>query len=474
MVDEGSFGSTAKTLLEKGYLGTTLVRGLNSHVYWQPPVYFLALAPVIKIGGYSLVTLRVFSVLVACSIVAMVFVLGLRLASPMAAKVAALVLVCDPKFVNTAMYARMDGMCTLFMLVVLALLVKPLFKSVSANALTVGVFAAFASLTHPLGLIAPVITAISMVGQTSLGWRERMKRMALMLLPLCAGAILWGLYILQDTNGFVHQFGFQLARKHRPLLATFTSVLNHYRAYPLSLGIPFIGLGLIAPSALRERGNLLLTTIFQAAILVAAIVSFEIPYHVYFAPLSALIAGMILARVWKGNNRIAHASAAAFASGIALNAVLVFGYLNIVHYFSLVRETDYDRFCADVSSHLPLGSTVYSLGTPCLYWGLYTQRPDIAVRDLVAFDTISTSEGVKEINYVVLTRAFKPEDDEIAFGNWHSWLSRLFSANDLELKHIETVGTVTRFAYSAEMLAAIPRYADSNRPGSKTPAEIHR
>jgi hypothetical protein len=272
-----------------------------------------------------------------------------------------------------------------------------------------------------------------------------------MLLPLFVAAIFWGLYICQDTNSFFHQFGFQLARKNRPLLATVTNTVNHYRAYPLSLAIPLVGLGLIAPSAMRERGNLLVLAIFQAVILVAAILRFEIPYHVYFAPLSALIAGIVLRRVWKSDNKLSHAFATVFGSGIALNAVLVFGYLNFVYYISLARETNYNRFCTEVSSHIPEGSTVYSLGTPSLYWGFNTLRPDVGVRDLVAFDSISASEGVKEINYVVLTRAFKPEDDEIAFRDWHNSLSKLFSQNDRRLTLVGTVGTVERFAYSAEI-----------------------
>ena len=48
MIDEALFASTARTLLDQGHLGTTMVRGLESRVYWQPPVYFIVLTPVIE------------------------------------------------------------------------------------------------------------------------------------------------------------------------------------------------------------------------------------------------------------------------------------------------------------------------------------------------------------------------------------------------------------------------------------------
>ena len=457
MVDEALFGSTAKSLLEKGILGTPLVQGLESHVYWQPPVYFLTLVPVIKVGGYCLATLRVFSVLVACAIVFVVFALGLRLTDPVIAKVASVVLVCDPKFVNTAMYGRMDGLCVLFMLVSLALFAAPVFRSKSVNTLAVGLTAALASLTHPLGTIAPMVLIIYVMGQATVTIRDRIKTVVLILLPFCVGMSLWGMYVLQDSGSFIHQIGFQLSRKDRPIASTVMSVIRHYHLYPLSLAIPCLALGISVVSEIRGRSNLAVVVLFQALVMVIVVAKFEIPYHVYFAPMGALMAAVLLVRFWKKSRSWGRILAGSFGCGILLNAMLVVGYLNFIHHYILEHETDYDEFSRNISGYLPSGARVFGRGSPFLYWGLYAQRPDIQLRDLVALDSVVMNQAARETDYVVFTRAFQPDEDRVTLSQWTDSFSRLFSENGRKLQLVGAVGTVRRFAYSAEIFEAIPR-----------------
>ena len=165
MADEAVFASTAKTLIEKGHLGTRLVHGLESHMYWQPPLYFLTLAPVIKIAGYRLASLRSFSVLTGAAIVVLVFLVGRKLGDVFSGKMAAFALVCDPYFVKYVKYVRMDGLCVVFMLTALLVFLDPLFRRKSANLLMVGILLTLALLTHPLGLVFVIVYLLHVLGE---------------------------------------------------------------------------------------------------------------------------------------------------------------------------------------------------------------------------------------------------------------------------------------------------------------------
>ena len=457
MVDEGLFASTAKTLLDTGHLGTTAVKGLESHVYWQPPVYFLALVPVIKMAGYTLTTLRMFSVLISMGVMVLVFILGLKLADAAAAKVAIIVLACDPRFVNTVAFVRMDGLCMLFILVALMLLVRPLFMNRSLNTLVMGVALALAVLTHPLGLIAVTVFTIYILFRSSPGTQEKWREVLLLVSPLAVGAIVWGIYILQDPNSFLVQMKFQFARKDRPTLPVIANVFHHYRLYPLSLAIPCAGLLYVVHRAIRFRGKVVPLAILQTVLTMVVFAKYEIPYHVYIAPLGAISAGMLVVEFWRSSKKVKRYLAAGCLSLILVNTVPVFCSLNYIHHFQIADETNYDKFCELVSRHIPAGASIIGWGTPSVYWGLYTGRPDIEYRDIAIVDSLSGNVLIREAGYVVSTRAFSIDDDEVALQKRREYLSALCVRNGADLKFVAEVGRKVRFAYSAEIYQIVHR-----------------
>jgi 4-amino-4-deoxy-L-arabinose transferase-like glycosyltransferase len=455
IADEVVFGDAARTLVQNGYLGTQLVSGMESHMYWQPPIYFFSVAQAIKISGYSLSSLRVFSVLVGAVVILMVFFIGLQVGGHATARLGSLLVACDPPFVNYIKLARMDGLCILFVLMALAVFLKPVFQSKSTNSLTAGFLAALAAFTHPFGVIAVLVFTFWILEDSSISIRERLKGISLLLFPVLVGVFLWGLWIIQDTHAFIEQMSYQFARKDRPLILTLVNTFKQYRNVPLALAMPLVSLAVVIPRAIRQRERVGLLAFLLGAIMVLVIANFEVPYHVYIAPLGAITAAMLLTEFWRASSGLKRGVAVLCVGAWLLNSLLVFGFLNITFHSKLTDDADYDQFCMSVSTHLPVGTKVCGWGTPCIYWGLHKQRPDIQFRDRAFLDSTRANEVVREVGFVVLSRCFTPEEDDVGLEMQRSVFSALCTKNQRHLRSVAIVGKKSKYAYSAEIYQVV-------------------
>lgn len=451
MVDEGLFAGTAKTLVAEGHFGTTQVVGLESHVYWQPPLYFLVLAPVIKFVGYTLVSLRAFSVVMDLVLLLLVFRLATRLADEMTGRLSLLLLACDPRFVNTSVFVRMDVLCIIFVLAALVVATRP--TSVR-NVSTSSSLLALAALTHPLGLIpATVFLAYQFLVPDG---GSRWKKALLAMTPLFVAAILWGVYVVENPHEFIVQMKFQFARKDLPVLWRVGNLIHHYRMYPLSLAMPFLGLVSFIWLLKNAFHKLLLVTLVFSALLVIVVVKYEIPYHVYLAPLGAVGTGMGVRNLWNNIALWRRVVGTAFIVLVLMNSLFVFGTLNYIHHVELVDETNYNFFCERISSKIPQRATLIGWGTPSMYWGFDAARPDVQFRDIAMLDSLSGLKLMEEADYIVSTRAFAPQEDSVTLAARRSFLSSVCLRAGRELRYIGRVGTIRRFAYSAEIFQIAP------------------
>ena len=451
MIDEGLFGSTAKTLLAEGHLGTSLVAGLEDYVYWQPPVYFFVLAGVISIGGYSLVALRIFSILLGGCALLLVFILGLRFAHRAAARMGMLLLACDPKFVNSVKYARMDGLCVVLMLAALLVFVRPVFEDRRWNFLAAGFLCALAVFTHPLGVIAPLSLCAYIVTRTSIDWRERLRQVFLVLVPVIVGGILWGAYILQHTDSFVEQITYQLSRKDRPLVLTIANFIRQYRHFPFVLLLPLLGLWFVVVKSVRQRGIATLVALFLGIAFLLVVPKFENPYHVYLAPIGAIASGMLLTGLWERKGRLPRFLGTSMWSATMLNAAAVFGYLFIQFHAQLGFNSTYDRFCDEVANRIPANAAVCAWGTPCVYWRLQEDRHDIKYLDAAFLDSAKANAVIQRSNYAVLTRAFNVSEDEAGMKKQRESFKELSRRNGFRLLPVALVGEKNSYEYSAEI-----------------------
>ncbi len=211
--DEPGFVDPAATFARQGFLGTSLylgqLPGMERHVYWQPPIYFVSLGLWFKAFGVGLVQARLFSVLCGLVIVVCVYRLARLWASPRQSLGVSALCALSVWVGEGARVARMDALCAAFVLLCAAYYLQALRRTARPAAYSLaGVLAGLALLTHPLGIVAIVAVLLHMA------WRRRRgAEFAAVLAPLFLCLLGWLAYIGQDVGAFRAQMEAQAARR---------------------------------------------------------------------------------------------------------------------------------------------------------------------------------------------------------------------------------------------------------------------
>jgi len=115
--DEGYFASPALNLITSGSMGTPILEngphmeGIRERTYWMPPLHMLAQAAWYKAVGFSLVSMRLLSLVWGLVLLAAVYVLVNTISrDETAALLAAGVVAVDYNFLLCAASGRMDVM----------------------------------------------------------------------------------------------------------------------------------------------------------------------------------------------------------------------------------------------------------------------------------------------------------------------------------------------------------------------------
>jgi 4-amino-4-deoxy-L-arabinose transferase-like glycosyltransferase len=450
--DEVEFADAARTLSEKGYLGTALIKGMESHLYWQPPLYFIVLATVIKLAGFNLAAVRIFSVAVGCLVIAATYVCGLKIAkNSMAPKLGVLLLALNPNFANYVKLARMDGLCVLFTLIALILYLGVIDHPSGKKYLSVGILLALAVLSHPLGFIGILAILIREFSEGNTA-REKMRKAGLLLLPVSVALGLWCVYVLDDPSNFVLQMSSQFLRKALSPQLSFAYFLERYSSIPFFLLTLFVSVMYLVWLKSKEKSKrYLFLTILLLVSFITIGITFELPYHVYFLPYGSLAIAVLLVDGWRSSVRI-FSLLSRFAIAIVLvNFLLYFGYFNYVFHFRLSREVNYEELVTNVESYIPSHSTVYLFGYPSLFWGLRKSPKQFSFVESVFLNDAMGSMIIRQIDYVVMSRGLNPEDDKPELNHHRSLLEDLCSKNGRTMQAVATVGVKKKFAYSAEI-----------------------
>src|ERR1700722_14713859 len=214
--DEGWFSNPAENLITTGSMSTSVLdptstwrgvnlQGIDRHTYWVMPLYILAQAGWYGITGFSLISMRLFSVLWGLVAMACWYVILKRLSGSTAIGLLAVALLStDFQFLLTAGDGRMDMMTAALGSAALACYLT-LRESNLSRAIFISQLLAEASFfTHPLGLLA----AAGLVFVSLYYDRQRLRPVHLLLLaiPYVAGAAGWLFYILQSPSDFLPQF----------------------------------------------------------------------------------------------------------------------------------------------------------------------------------------------------------------------------------------------------------------------------
>ena len=210
--NEAWFASPAVTLVQKGYLGTTIFEtkgtwldNAERHTYWLPPVHPLLQAAWYKLFGFSLLKLRAISVFSGVMALLAWFVIFSSLSGNRAIALLAIALAAiDTRFLIFSAIGRADMTCAALGSLGLAAYVVLRGRSMNHAAWIAHSLAAASCLAHPCGVLyaGGLIILMLHLDRHSLGFHH----LALVAAPYLAAAGAWGLYILQAPSEFMSQF----------------------------------------------------------------------------------------------------------------------------------------------------------------------------------------------------------------------------------------------------------------------------
>jgi len=450
--DEAVFADTARGLLETGRPATGLVAGLEQGAYWQAPAWYYLAAGVIAVAGFEIAPLRLLSVVLGLIVIWLSLLLARRAGySRWSAHLAALLLGLAPLFVMNAKLARMDGLCMVFLLA--GLLGYVAWTSGGRNYLLWLAALAFtlAVLTHPLGLIGPTVGSLhALVGGSRRG-RSGLRAVPWMIGAVLLALLLW-ILVAGDPATLARQLQYQLWRKTSSPGTHLLGFLERYWSIPL-LGIVVIaGIGWMwrEARARRSPGSTILA-LAAAVSTTVVLVSFELPYHVYYLPF--VLPGVAGLFEWL-LNRGGWVKVGGVLALVVLLANLA-AYTLFFNYQLNVRlraETDYRAFCQAIARELPQGAALLINGYPTVYWGLLQEGKGFAMTE-GTFLTDSLGLAVlRRVEWVVATDGFRKHGEGWDLNERLPELSRYASGAGRRLVPAASVGVAEHYAYRAWIL----------------------
>ncbi len=347
--DEPGFVDPAATFARRGFLGTNLylgqLPGMERHVYWQPPVYFVSLGLWFKAFGIGLVQARLFSVFCGLVIVLCVYWLSRFWASPWQSLGVSALCAVSVWVGDGARVARMDALCAAFVLLCAAFYLRAVRRTTRPAAYSlVGLFAGLALLTHPLGIAAALAVIAHMA------WRRRhFPEFVAVLTPFLLCLLGWLAYIGQDIGAFRAQMGAQEARRALYAEPPFWFWFFSSKLHVWTLAI-LLGSGAWAATQMRRFRDADFVVLLGFVTLVAATYGRLSFYFVYFVPLFCVTLALCLQAT-----SIAAKRGADWGLALALGVELI-GFGRDVRQ---ARSMDYSHLASVVRAAVPPGKTVF-------------------------------------------------------------------------------------------------------------------
>ncbi len=330
-IDEGFFANPAFNLATKGRMGTNVLetegsalKGIREHTYWVLPLHLVMQAGWYKAFGFSLFSLRAISIMWGLVAIAAWFLIMSKLSGKRSlGLLAAGLLAVDYTFIAVGSLGRMDMMCAALGFAALAAYLALRERNFNAAVFASHTLVVLSGLTHPNGIIH--LAGLVLVTLYFDRRRIRASHVGLAAVPYLAGAMGWGLYILQDPDSFVAQFAMNSRDGGRltGLKAPWIGFANEFvKRYPHAFGLGATSAGHSGPVYLKS----LLLVPYVAAI-VWAVVSREVrrdanyrvllllaglyfvilalidgqketPYLIHIFPIYVALLALLLRKVW--------------------------------------------------------------------------------------------------------------------------------------------------------------------------------
>ncbi|HTS66844.1 MAG TPA: glycosyltransferase family 39 protein [Candidatus Acidoferrales bacterium] len=273
--DEAWFNAPALNLETRGYMGTpyldpasnigkAAVRldGVDRYTYWMTPLYMVVQAGWFKVAGFGLMRARLTALIWGLVALVAWWAISHKLAGPLAASLAILLIGVDYQFVVRATSGRMDTMCVALGAGGLAAYLALRERTFLRALLLANTAIAAAVVTHPIAVVYGVALAVA-------AFRLDRKRLRWRQLPLCAIPYAvafsgWGWYIAKAPQLFRLQFmGNATRRGPGPLQPWAALKLEMWHRYGENFGM--------APwSSPMGRAKILILAVYLAGLIYVA------------------------------------------------------------------------------------------------------------------------------------------------------------------------------------------------------------
>jgi hypothetical protein len=212
--DEGWFASPAYNLVNKGYMGTSILetveprgqqKGIDKYTYWIMPLDIVAQAAWYKILGFGLFQMRMLSAAWGLLAILSWWVIVYTLSGDRKlALLTSSIIAVDYAFMTGASFGRMDMMCAALSFAAFAAYLTFRERNFIAAIVVSQTLVVASGLTHPYGILG----FAGLLFLTLYFDRKRVqpRHVVLALIPYVIGAVGWGLYILQSPSLFLSQF----------------------------------------------------------------------------------------------------------------------------------------------------------------------------------------------------------------------------------------------------------------------------
>jgi len=445
-MDEAIYFDMTSRLMAGSKLSTTLFRDFIPSVeikaFWYPPIYFYSLVPFFKVFGASILSMRIFSLLLALIILPCVFLISKKITGwRWAGVLTMLFLILDHYFQIASMVGRMEILTIVLGVVSIVLHLHFLEQKRHLFNLLSGVLIALSCLTHPTGIIFAIPIGLNILFlNTTL--KKKITGLLILTTPSLVGISLWLISVSPDWNSFLLQNQLQMHRKEFSdiyvwRLLQFSPEQRWVLLVYLISNVAYLIRTVVTKRLSETKYRLLFfLTIISTTL---AILLKEMWYVIYIPIFGALTATDNIFWLWKKKQVLA----------LVLLPILFLP--NSFIYFrtlqeSAINRSQYTPLSAKVSDALPLNSRVLLSSIPDPYFYLIKNRHDLDLRETPnspptePIDKDVYNKILDETDYVVLSIA----------ANIH--LYEYYSEN---VESVETIRTDSG-GYSLQVIKLLP------------------
>ncbi len=454
-MDSTVFADAARTFLERGYLGTDHVFGMEHFVSWQPPLYPVLLACDFLAFGFGLIQMRLFTVTFGAVMILLTYLLARGIAgSSRPGLVAAVLLSVDPLFVKFARWERMDTLCAAFILASCLFLLMAIKKPGTLRWVGAGAAAALAMLTHPYGLVAYLILFASLL----LAGRLNTRVALLLLAPGLCGAAFWAWYIAQSPADFLVQMKYQIGRRADFFASPLLQAVAQYALFP---AFPLLAIAAVACMVKAGKRRLSSVPRFLLVSLLFTVVPLWLSpktyNHVYYAPF-VLIAFSVSVWEYRGifGGRTRNA-VLALCAAFVLNGMAYTGAYILLYRWNLGPEANHEILASRLLPLLPEKGTIGHRGYPTIFWSMRSLRPNLQLKELYLLDSSRAGEELSGLDLIVFTQCHDRTTDDQQTDKERQLYESILAREGRRLEFVGRVGSGESHAYRGIVYRVVHR-----------------